>query len=504
MKRYGFLILFSCLWFSAVWILVSLFPHFTSGQIWLISAATGAALFLAGWLGRPPAARQQSTQWDHPQVLEQFMHEIVYLKNTGHLANKLVNILRAILKTQTVLVLAKKYEKNTYCLWDGSGSRDEVPESLMRLLPWFLTFSNIIFRHAPVSDSRFAHWFQDLEQACAALKCEMLVPMVQGDTLVGLILVGGRPEGAGFTEQEMNMLERLRPLATIALNNSYLYGYVGNLSRELWEINRNLDLKVKERTLALEEALLQMKKMNEEQSDFFIMASHNLGTPLTAIKASLMLLFNRYPDLDPALRNIARENLQRLEQLQRSMLEISMLESNQLRLNYESCDVPEMIRELCLQVAPLYPDKTVAWEMAFDESSARLPADKERLQMVLFHLLSNACKYANQQARIKLSLSPAAPEDLHQYPGWAEDAKVVERRFVEFAVSDNGEGIPADELPDIFHKFYQVAGSSKRYQGVGLGLHLAKRIIEYHGGAIRAESRLGEGSVFRFVLPTLI
>lgn len=500
MRRRWLLFMLPLIWLGGTWAIIYGGKYLTPAQIWLLSLLFLILCVLYIHFRNWWSLRILSFSSRQPRVFRQFVNELVNLKNTGRLCNQSIFLLRAALRTHRVDILTKKCEKGTYCCWNESGCHENIPESVARLFAWFRVNSDIIVRKHILRDVRYEAIREELRQACESLQAEVLVPLVQEESLLGLISVGRRDDGKSFGGYELMFLERLRPIFTIALHNSYLYGYVGNLSRELWEANQHLDRKVRDRTHALERALSQMRKLNEEQNNFFTMASHNLVTPLTAIKASLMLMLGRRPQLDVQLQGILQENLQRLETLVQGMLDISLIESNRLNLYYEIIDIPMLIREAHLQAASLYNLREVTWTTDLPIGITTLYGDKARLRMVLFHLLSNAYKYAGERAHVHLRLKLAALETFACYNGWSPEPG-DSGPYVEFAISDNGVGIPEEECRTIFNKFYQVNSSSKRYQGNGLGLHLTKKILEYHGGAIRVESRLGEGSTFYFILP---
>jgi signal transduction histidine kinase len=127
----------------------------------------------------------------------------------------------------------------------------------------------------------------------------------------------------------------------------------------------------------------------------------------------------------------------------------------------------------------------------------RLPPayiDRDKIKQVLFNLLTNAAKYSPRGGQIVLSLAEAAPADL--------PADHPEGHFIRIAVSDEGLGIPREDLPRIWERFFRVDNSNtRRIGGTGLGLAIAKALVELHGGRIWAESIVGQGSTFTFTVP---
>jgi len=487
-------------WLAATWCFIQVRERYAPFFFWLASLT--ALLFFLGlmyWFAPQIKKRLQINGFNHPRLIQKILSDIVLLRNTAELVEEISRMLQTTFHTERIHVIAKKPENGTLGLWNGDKPEDELPESVTLSLPWFKSHPGLWMRSKALADAGAGKG--DLEAVFEGLEAEIILSLVQGDSLIGIISIGSKHKSRRFRPVELLFLERLVPMVTIALNNSFLYSYVGGLSRELWDANRNLDLKVRERTQALEETLDQMKKLNAEQNEFFAMASHNLGTPLTSIKAALTILLGRHPDMDPDLKGIIHENLMRLELLLQNIIEVSKIENNRLQLDWENLEMSALIRDAYLQARSLYPGKEVNCIFELDSSLAIFHADRIRLKTVFFHLLSNAFKYSASPANIGVSLQPADVETLGCYPELAKVTEHPDRGYAEIIIRDNGEGIPKDELINIFNKFHQVNSSAKCYQGHGLGLHLSKKIIECHGGAIRVESELGKGSAFRFVLP---
>jgi hypothetical protein len=213
--------------------------------------------------------------------------------------------------------------------------------------------------------------------------------------------------------------------------------------------------------------------------------SHELRSPLTSVKGYTSLLLNRWDRLDDAQKRSMLEQVQhdadRVTRLITELLDISRLETGRLRLRCQMVDIAELAGAIVEKVRIAYPDLDVA--MTFPADLPQVYADPDKVEQVLTNLLENAAKYAD---------GPVVRLDGSHDP---------ERRELTVAVHDVGKGIPAAELPRLFNKFFR-GSEGGRPSGSGLGLYIARGLVEAHGGRLAASSRLGEGSTFTFTLPT--
>ncbi len=212
---------------------------------------------------------------------------------------------------------------------------------------------------------------------------------------------------------------------------------------------------------------------------FLRIASHELRSPVTALRATAQLLM-----LDPAVatdeerrRSLhARVDRQseRLAKLVAQLLDSARLSADALPLELEDVDLSQLARDIADEAGPRV-------RVSGDEE-LRGRWDRARLEQVVSNLLSNALSYSPADAPVELRLSG-------------------DERRARLEVSDRGVGIPADELGQVFAPFYRSAHSSGRHQGMGLGLHITSEIVHRHGGTIRVRSELGVGSTFLVELP---
>jgi signal transduction histidine kinase len=229
------------------------------------------------------------------------------------------------------------------------------------------------------------------------------------------------------------------------------------------------------------------------KSEFVSVVSHELRTPLTSILGYTELLLAR--DFAPAEQ---REFVQtvyteanHLSQIVEDLLGFSRLEAGKVRLNQWTVSLRQLITELTAQLSI---HLTSRHRMLIDMPDKLPPAfvDRDKIKQVLFNLLTNAAKYSPRGGQICLAISEASslPPD---HPSG---------QFLTVAVSDQGIGIPKEDLPRIWDRFYRVDNSNtRRIGGTGLGLSIAKALVELHGGRIWAESTPGEGSTFTFTIP---
>ncbi|HVE93587.1 MAG TPA: ATP-binding protein [Acidimicrobiales bacterium] len=212
--------------------------------------------------------------------------------------------------------------------------------------------------------------------------------------------------------------------------------------------------------------------------------SHELRSPLTSVKGYTSLLINRWDRLRDDQKKMMLEQVHhdadRVTRLITELLDISRLETGRLVLRRQMIDLADVASTVVEKVGMEYPDLDANVEFPADLPS--IYADPDKVEQVLTNLVENACKYA----------SPA---------GITVRAEIGEgpERSVAIAVGDQGEGIPIEDLPKVFTKFFRR--SEGRPTGSGLGLWISRGLVEAHGGRLTAESIPGHGTTFRFTLP---
>ncbi len=225
----------------------------------------------------------------------------------------------------------------------------------------------------------------------------------------------------------------------------------------------------------------ELREMDEARMKFIGTASHELKTPLTAIKANIDFILSekegKVPEtLKPYLLTIQR-NTNRIQGTMDHMLNLTRIRSGRLLLSREVIPLFEVVQGYINEVKPV--DKNLSIQVDIPKD-LRVYADRGRLHDIFINLLFNAFKFTGDGGEVTVT------------------ARRMDN-FVLHEIRDTGIGIPEDEIEKIFEEFYQVEGG--KHGGTGLGLAIAKRLVEEHGGKIWAKSLLGKGSSFYFTLP---
>ena len=243
-------------------------------------------------------------------------------------------------------------------------------------------------------------------------------------------------------------------------------------------------------SLSLVHDISNQLAIDRMKDEFISIVSHELRTPLTAIQGALGLLdsgrLNQDSEQFDRLLQLAINNSDRLTHLVNDVLDLERLNSGRIKPEMQDCQVSELM----LQAVESVQIQAAKAEISLDPQmfSAVIWADPDLIIQILTNLLSNAIKFSPTHSSIQLS---AAPIELDK------------TQFVQFAVADQGRGIPADKLETIFGRFQQVDLSDARQKGgSGLGLAICKSIVQQHQGRIWAESELQQGSKFFFTIPT--
>lgn len=223
--------------------------------------------------------------------------------------------------------------------------------------------------------------------------------------------------------------------------------------------------------------------INEMKDRFISEASHELRTPMTSIKGSLELLLGGYAGelSEPAMEllGICLTAVDRLVRLVNDLLDIAKIEAGEMELHLEPMNIIESINRSVRSINSLAQSHKVSIEVNSPKTIPEVLADRDRLEQVITNLLSNALKYSPPEGVVQIKVQPA-------------------NGTIRVCVSDQGPGIPADQLNHVFDRFRQLQGAKK---GTGLGLTICRALIEQHGGRIWVESEPGHGASFLFELP---
>ncbi|MEO5718225.1 MAG: ATP-binding protein [Chthoniobacterales bacterium] len=228
---------------------------------------------------------------------------------------------------------------------------------------------------------------------------------------------------------------------------------------------------------------------NRAKDEFIATVSHELRTPLNAILgwARLLETGDLTKDEIAEASNVIERNARAQSQLIEDLLDVSRIVSGKLRLDLRTIDLPEVVRAAVRIIEPTATAKSINVQCVLDPRAGPISGDAERLQQIVWNLVSNAVKFTPKGGKVQVGLKRA-------------------NSHVELTVSDNGMGIPTDFLPHIFERFTQAETSSTRsHTGLGLGLGITRHLIELQGGAIYAFSDgPGTGATFCVHLPILI
>ncbi len=230
------------------------------------------------------------------------------------------------------------------------------------------------------------------------------------------------------------------------------------------------------------------KKVEKEKDEFLSIASHELKTPLTSIKAYVQLL-ERKLKLDKESSEAGfvmkvQSQIEKLNTLITDLLDVSKIENGKLKINKKPVNLENLISNAIETILQTHDEQQVKIERHGTKPDILIPLDEIRIEQVLINFLTNAIKYSpnNNQVIVSTFVDEEAEE-------------------VRVNVTDFGIGIPDFKQDAVFKKFYRVEESSLQFQGMGIGLFICSEIIKQHHGSVGVSSILDEGSTFYFTLP---
>lgn len=232
--------------------------------------------------------------------------------------------------------------------------------------------------------------------------------------------------------------------------------------------------------------ITSIKRVEQVRKDFVANVSHELRTPLTALIGSIeVLLDGAYQNADECRKflEIMDKQLRNTQNLVTDMLALAAVEDTRTPFRRQNVELRDFINDILAVFEPLAEKKRQILRVIVPTPTVILSVDQRQLSDAISNLLDNAIKYTDENGRIELICE-------------------LKGTGIQITVKDNGTGIPKDQLSRIFERFYRVDKSrSREMGGTGLGLAIAKHAVENHGGTIKVESRLGEGTEFTIFLP---
>jgi signal transduction histidine kinase len=281
------------------------------------------------------------------------------------------------------------------------------------------------------------------------------VPLIFRDEVLGVININNKVTKELFEQEDLDALEEISTHISNAIDKALRYG--------------------------------EAKRLSQIKLDFVSIVSHELRSPLTAVKEAMGLLLERIPGEinknQEKFITIARNNVDRVLNLINELLDISKLEAGRMDMKRNFDDLCNVTRHVYETLKISAGVKNIKLTLEIPDKDVMMWFDSEQITRVLVNLVGNAVKFTQENGMVSIRM-----EELG--------------RFVTFSIIDNGPGIAEEDLDKVFDKFYSVAkAASSDAEGTGLGLPLAKEIVELHKGRIWVESELGQGSNFSFMLP---
>jgi signal transduction histidine kinase len=406
----------------------------------------------------------QRERYTHLEALKRFSQETRDITDLKDLSSALVQVvLRAMQAERVVLMLPSPQGRDFVVAYDSAGGESNL--TLPRkggLITWLTREDGILTAEKLDANPVLQALPAAERETLAKLGAWLFVPLKAKGQLTGLLVLGQKLYDYDYSREDLELLWTVSNQAAMGLENARLY------TQEM-------------------ERLRELEGLERLKSTLLLTVSHELKTPITAIKTSVDLIAEeaahysrRHSD---RLIGIINRGVDRLQRLIQESLDYAQMQSASLQLNLQPTDVRLLFEEVVSFVLPSVKGKRQTLELDLPDSLPPILIDGPRIERVLLNLLTNANKFTPVGGKITVHVR-------------TENGRLVSR------IQDTGPGIPEEEQLLLFSQYYTTQrGDAGQAGSTGLGLPIAKYLVELHGGKIWVESKVGVGSTFTFYLP---
>lgn len=306
----------------------------------------------------------------------------------------------------------------------------------------------------------------------------LFAPIVLSDNFFGFIEIFREAE---FSTEDTTCFQTLAQQVSLPLKSATLYEMKEQTNRKL-------------------------ERLERVKSEFISIVSHELRTPLTAIKNAMDIILSGKAGAmtEPMAKfmNMGRRNVARLAAIINDLLDLSKIEAGKMDFKFEMIKIEPVIEYVKTSLEEMAKEKNLVLKTRIEDNFADIYADSRRLEQVLTNLVSNAIKFTPEGGQIEIRTEIHDSKDINYVEIFDEEFKQLHGKYLVVLVKDNGIGISKENLAHVFDKFAQIENSlSRKVGGSGLGLPIARQLLEAHNGAIWCNSKPDKGSSFYFVVP---
>lgn len=430
------------------------------------------------------------TFYNYQRVLADLGKSLTRVLEIEKLSSLITDTLADTMKLNRAVILIRDDKEGRYVIQKNIGFKEENGISLVKdnfLTNYLekkqkpLVYEELLLIIRDSEDKKEREKIKKLQENMRRIEAALCLPLLIGDKISGMIVLGNKVSGDPYFEQDIDLLSGLSSQASIAFQNAKLYSEVQDLSQ-------NLEKKVDEQVKELKKAYNKLQKLDKVKTEFMSIISHQLRTPLSIVKGHLSMINEGvYDDNEERkkeiLNNVYDAN-ERLIALVNDVLNISRIQSGRVEINKEETDLIDLVRKTTERMMPSADEKGI--NLIFhktDEEFPKIKIDVAKIEDVVINLVDNAIKYTNK-GQVEVSLKK-------------------EEDFLLIEIKDTGEGMIKDEIKKLFDTFSRGGAGKKNWiQGAGLGLYIARQFVEMHDGKVWAESEgEGKGSQFYIKLP---